>query len=142
MRLLDYIIRFPTRLLFKLCFGDFRIFLRLLSLFTIFARQKPSENHHKSLKVVWYKPNLILLFKIHVNVFDKFVFYITYCKLQGIFCLIKFSNFSNLLIWILNCSKCTKKTLKVPISCFSQLSQRHFWKLNKFLIWHYGSKLR
>ena len=43
MRSLEYIIRFPTRLLVKLCFGHFGIFLKFYSLFKIFAPQKPPK---------------------------------------------------------------------------------------------------
>ena len=47
---LDYILKLPTILLVKVCFGHFRIFLRLCSLFTIFALQKPQV----------FKPKLLL----------------------------------------------------------------------------------
>ena len=40
---LDYILTFPTKLLAKLRFRDFRIFLRLYSPLTIFASQKPQK---------------------------------------------------------------------------------------------------
>ena len=105
---LEYIIIFLTKFLFKLLFGDFQIFLRLCSLFTIFVPQKPPKNHYRSLEEVWHKPHLLLLFKIAVKILEKFVFYIAYCKLRGMFCFIKICNFWNLLIWMLNCSKCTE----------------------------------
>ena len=92
MRPLEYIIKFRTKLLFKLPLGDFRMFLRLSSLFTMFAHQKPPENCHRSLKDVCLKLNLLLLFKIHVKAFDKIVFYVTCCKLRDMFCFIKFCN--------------------------------------------------
>ena len=56
------------------------MFLRLSSLFAMFALQKPPENCHRSLKDVCLKLNLLLLFKIHVKAFDKIVFYVTCCK--------------------------------------------------------------
>ena len=52
LRPLEYVIRFPTKLLLKLCFGYFRTFLRLCSLFPIFAPHKPPKNPHSSLKAV------------------------------------------------------------------------------------------
>ena len=47
---LDSILRFPKKLLVKLCFGNFQMFLGICSLFIIFAPQKPPQNHHRSLK--------------------------------------------------------------------------------------------
>ena len=43
LRPLDYIIRFPTKLIAKLCFGNFRIFLKFCSLFKIFAPKMPPK---------------------------------------------------------------------------------------------------
>ena len=71
---LDYISEFPTKLLFKLCFGNFRIFLKSYSIFKIFPPLKPTKNHHRSLKEVWHKPNLLFIFIKYVKIFDKFVF--------------------------------------------------------------------
>ena len=73
LRTLDYILKFPAKLLVKVCFGDFRIFLRLYSRLIIFASQKPQKNHHRSLKDIWHQPKLLLLFKMNVKVFDKIV---------------------------------------------------------------------
>ena len=33
----------------------------------------PHKNHRRSLKEIWNQPKLLLLFKIHVKVFDKIV---------------------------------------------------------------------
>ena len=56
LRHLQYVIRFPT----------FWIFIRSSSLFTVYAPQKPPKYFHRSLKEVWRKPNLPLLFKIPI----------------------------------------------------------------------------
>ena len=44
------------------------------------------------------------------------LFYLTYCKLGCMFCFVKFCNFLNLLIWILNCSKCSLPS-KLSLTC-------------------------
>ena len=46
-------------------------------IFTVynFWTPKTTQNHHSSLKEVWHKLNLLLLFKIHATVFDKTVSY-------------------------------------------------------------------
>ena len=59
---------------------------KIMFTFYNFCIPETTQNCYRSLKQVWYKPNLLLLFKIHVTVFDKIVFYITYCKLRGMFC--------------------------------------------------------
>ena len=73
LRSLEYILRFQTKLVFKLSFGNFRIFLRLCSLFTIFAPQKTPKNYHWSLKGMRCPPKLLVLLKIHVRGFKKIV---------------------------------------------------------------------
>ena len=73
LRSLEYILRFQTKLVFKLSFGNFRIFLRLCSLFTIFAPQKTPKNYHWSLKEMRCPPKLLVLLKIHVRGFKKIV---------------------------------------------------------------------
>ena len=65
-------------MLFKLCFGYFKIFLRLNSLSTIFAPQKPPKNHHRSLKEMQRLPKLLVLLKINVEGFGK-IFRYTIC---------------------------------------------------------------
>ena len=71
---LEYISKFPTKLLVKLCFKNFWIFLKSCLLFKIFSPHKPTKNYHMSLKEVWHKPNLLFLFIIHVKICDKFIF--------------------------------------------------------------------
>ena len=44
------------------------------------------------------------------------LFYLTYCKLGCMFCFVTFCNFLNLLIWILNCSKCVLSS-KLSLTC-------------------------
>ena len=148
---LECILIFPKKLLVKMRYGDVRKVLRLCSLFTIFAVQKPrkklsqvfkesvasdnffftvwitcsafsqncqlrfychicmyflgnvhflwwflprlavfstwpkSRDKKISVKVMWDKLNIFFLFKTQVKVFDKFVSYITYCKLLDMF---------------------------------------------------------
>ena len=72
-RPLEYIIKFPTKLLVKLHFGNFWIFLKFCLLFKIFPPQKPSKNHHRCLKRIQRFPKLLVSMKIHVEGFDKIV---------------------------------------------------------------------
>ena len=77
LRHLQYIIRFPT----------FWILIRSCSLFMIYAPQKPHKSFHRSIKEVWHKPNLLLLFKIHLKVFAKIpiLTYIIFAIFEDIF---------------------------------------------------------
>ena len=111
-RPLEYIIRLPTKLLVKLRFGDFRIFLKFCSLIIISLPQKLPKNHHTSLEGV-ASTKFLLMFKIHVKVFDKIVSVLSY-------------------LWLVltqpafTCSKLTIETLeqrceiclKLTIKCF------------------------
>ena len=45
----------------------------------------------------------------HIWRFSINFFLYNFCNLRGMFCFLKFFNFSNLLIWILNCIKGTLK---------------------------------
>ena len=69
---LEYI-RFPEKLLVKLCFGSFRIFLNFCSFFNIFAPQKPPKNHHRCLKEMQRLSKLLVLLKYTLRVLTKFV---------------------------------------------------------------------
>ena len=87
---LDYILKFPTKFLVKLCFGNFLIFLKFCLLFKISAPQKTTKKWSEVKKEIRHKPNVFFLFIINVKVFNKFVFFsFTYCKLRGMFCLLK-----------------------------------------------------
>ena len=52
--------------LVKLCFGNFRIFLKFCSHFQIFATQNPPKNHYRCLNEMQRLPKLLVLLKIHV----------------------------------------------------------------------------
>ena len=71
---LDHILKFSTKLLVKVRFRDFRIFLRLYSRLTIFASQKTTRKIITDLrKRHGISKSYFFLFKIHVKVFDKIV---------------------------------------------------------------------
>ena len=89
-----YFKKFPSRLLVKVCFKDFRIFLRLYSRLMIFSSQKPHKSYHWSLKEIWHQPKLLILFKIHVTVFDKIVSSVIFVTFAIIFqAIFSFDNF-------------------------------------------------
>ena len=46
----------------------------VIFLFNDFGTQKTTQkSHHSSLKNVWNQTNLLSIFEVHVNSFDKFV---------------------------------------------------------------------
>ena len=103
---LECILKFATKLLAKLCLGNFKMFLKFYSLFKIFAPQKPPKNYHRSLNEVCHKSNLLFLFIIYVKVFHKFVFFTQHIVNWEV-CFV-FWSFATSRIpgWILNCSTC------------------------------------
>ena len=70
---LDYTLRFPTKLLVKIRFGDFWIFFRLYSPLTIFASLK--QKKQKIITGLWKRCSQSYLFclKYHVKVFNKII---------------------------------------------------------------------
>ena len=69
-----YMLRVLTKLLGYLFLSYLLIFLRLYLVFDNVFFHKVPKNHHRSLKEVWHKPNLLFLFIIHVKICDKFIF--------------------------------------------------------------------
>ena len=111
--LLEYLIRFLTKVLVKLWFGIFQIFLKFCSLFKIFAPQNPLRNHHRCLKGMQCLPKLHVLLKIHVEGFDKilrlFIFVIfaniikIICSFDGVYAQKLPKNHHKSLRWVWHC---------------------------------------
>ena len=84
------------------------IFKIVFSFDSVFTHKVP-KNCHSSFRWAWHCLNLIVSFRVYINKYRQICFfYLKYCKLGGMFCFLKLCNFLNLLIWILNCSKCAE----------------------------------